>query len=204
MAKGDTVLLTQAEYARHRKALNLSGGTRESVRKAVDRKSISVFGDGLIDPELADIQWARNIRARVSAPNADSPGTDLATQATAVQADAPAAGLPSPAPASQLPSGYNEARARREAADAETAEINLKKLRGEVLITADVARAGFEIGREIRDAMESSINSLAAELAPLPTAEACGEVLRKHNRAMQDLWAKAFREKIGTLPATLS
>ena len=59
MGKADTVLLTQAEYARHRKALGLSGGTRESVRKAVDRKSISTFGDGLIDPELADVQWAR-------------------------------------------------------------------------------------------------------------------------------------------------
>lgn len=201
MAAADTRLLTQAEYARHRKALGLSGGSREAVRKAVDKKTISVFGEkGLIDPELADVQWTRNTRARVS-PQAQAGATpDLLAGAVAVQADAPS----TPAPAAVSPaltSGYTDARARRETADAETAEINLKKLRGEMLVTADVARAGFEIGRELRDAMEASVNSLAAELASISSADACADSLRRHNRALQDLLSKLFREKIGAAAA---
>jgi hypothetical protein len=197
MAKADTVLLTQAEYARHRKALGLSGGSREAVRKAVDKKTISVFGDkGLIDPELADVQWVRNTRARMSPQAQAAAAPDLLAGAVPVQADAPAAAVPAMV-VPPLSSGYTDARARREMADAETSEIQLKKLRGEMLVTADVARAGFEIGRELRDAMEASVNSLASELASISSADVCADSLRRHNRALQDLLAKLFREKIG-------
>lgn len=200
MAKSDPNLLTQAEYARSRKERGLSGGSRESVRKAVDEGRISAFGpDKLVSRELADQQWEKNTRARLS-PQAQGAAAapDLVSQASAAPAPSTApAAPPSPAPA---PDGYTAARARREMADAETAEIELRKLRGQLLVTADVARAGFEIGRDVRDTMESSVNSLAAELAPLMSADACAEVLRRHNRAVQELLTKSFREKIGMLP----
>ena len=201
MGKADPHLLTQAEYARHRKERGLPGGSREAVRRAVDRKTISVFGDkGGIDPELADAQWLRNTRARVS-PQAQAGATpDLLAGAATVQADAPAAAPPAAAPPA-LANGYTDARARREMADAETSEIQLKKLRGEILMTVDVARAGFEVGRDLRDAMESSVNSLAAELAAIGNADACADVLRRHNRALQELLSKCFREKIGAAAA---
>ncbi|EJL77346.1 hypothetical protein PMI15_04668 [Polaromonas sp. CF318] len=202
MAKSDPNLLTQAEYARSRKARGLSGGSRESVRKAVDEKRISVFGpDKLISAELADSQWERNTRSRMS-PQAQAGATpDMLAGASPVQTDAPAAPAPV-APATALPDGYTAARARREMADAETSEIQLKKLRGEILITADVARAGFEVGRDLRDAMESSVNSLAAELASVNNADACADILRRHNRALQELLSKSFREKIGAAAVT--
>lgn len=190
-------LITKTAYARHR------GCDEKAVRKAVAEGRISLI-DGRIDPAVADIQWARNTRARATQATPPGPGVAgdlLDSLQTHAPADSP------PAPAGPAPvivnNGYTAARARREIADAETAEIQLKKLRGDVLITADVARAGFEIGREIRDAMESATNSLAGELAPLATAEACAEVLRRHNRALQDLLSKSFREKIGQLPAAV-
>lgn len=197
MAKSDPNLLTQAEYARSRKARGLSGGSRESVRKAVDEKRISVFGpDKLISPELADSQWERNTRSRMSPHAQAGAAPDLLAGASTVQADAPSTPPPAAAPVA-MTNGYTDARARRELADAETSEINLKKLRGEMLVTADVARAGFEIGRELRDAMEASVNSLASELASISSADACADILRRHNRALQDLLSKCFREKIG-------
>ena len=65
MRQGNTVFVTQAEYARHRRALGLSGGTREAVRKAVKKKCISVC-NGMIDPTVADVEWTQNIRARAT------------------------------------------------------------------------------------------------------------------------------------------
>lgn len=185
-------LISKSAYAR------LRGCDEKAVRKAINEGRISLI-DGKIDPTVADIQWARNTRARASqsTPAAAGASGDLLGALPS-----PALGDAPPAPATPIQSdGYTAARARREIADAETAEIQLRKLRGDVLITADVARAGFEIGREIRDAMESATNSLAGELAPLTSAEACAEVLRRHNRALQDLLSKCFREKIGKLPA---
>lgn len=196
MAKSDPNLLTQAEYARSRKERGLSGGTREAVRKAIDSGKISAFGpDKLVDRDLADKQWERNTRARVSSHSSTgSVPMDLLDEAGRVQADpsAPPGGAP-PAP----DTGYSSARARREMADAEKAEIETAKLRGAMVMREDVDRAGYEIARELRDAMESSVNSLGAELAAISSAEECVAVLRRHNRSIQDLMVRVSREKVG-------
>lgn len=206
MAKSDPNLLTQAEYARSRKSRTLSGGSREAVRKAVDEKRISVFGpDKLIDQQLADAQWERNTRARLS-PQASancealqtsfvSAGGDLSLPPVVETSPVPSAGTSSSKPAA-TETGYAVARARREEAEAEKAEIETAKLRGSLVMREDIERGGFDIGREIRDAMESAVNSLAAELAVLTSADACTQVLRRHNRAVQDILVAAFRERI--------
>lgn len=201
MAKSDPNLLTQAEYARSRKDRGLSGGSREAVRKAVEEKRISVFGpDKLVSGELADQQWEKNTRSRMSPHAQAGAAPDLLASPAPVQADAPSTPPPAAGPPT-APNAYTDARARREIADAETSEIQLRKLRGEMLVTADVARAGFEVGRELRDAMEASVNSLASELASVASADAIADILRRHNRALQELWAKSFREKIGAAAA---
>lgn len=61
---------------------------------------------------------------------------------------------------------------------------------------SDIKRGGFDIARELRDAMDSSVNTLAAELAPLDSADACAQVLRRHNRTIQEMLAKGLREKL--------
>lgn len=194
-------LLTQAAYARHREALGLPGSSREAVRKAVDEGRISTI-DGKIDPVVADIQWAQNTRARFS-PEAVkttavdiAPGQDLVDQASTSTPPAQAAAaspVPSPAPES----GYSAARTRREVAEAEQAEIELRRVRGDLVEREGVDRAGFEIGRDLRDTMDSAVNSLAAELAACGNADKCAEVLRRHNRAVCDVLVKAWREKMG-------
>lgn len=194
MAKSDPNLLTQAEYARSRKDRGLPGGSREAVRKAIDDGDISAFGpDKLIDQELADAQWARNRRARIS-PQAAA-GGDLVDQAATASPQGSSQPASTPVPAAD--SGYTAARARREIAEAEQSEIELRKMRGELVSSEDVGRAGFEIGRDLRDAMESSVNSLAAEVAALGSADACADVLRRHNRALCDVLVRTWREKMG-------
>lgn len=199
MAKSDPNLLTQAEYARSRKDRGLPGGSREAVRKAVDEQRISAFGpDKLIDQQLADSQWARNTRARVGATDgtghvSDAGGDLLSGAGEAAQAPAVPAAPPVAAPA---PDGYTAARVRTEMANAQLAELELARKRAEVRDVADINRGGFDIAREVRDAMDSSVNTLAAELAVLDNADACARVLRQHNRTIQQLLAQRLREKL--------
>lgn len=197
MAKSDPNLLTQAEYARSRKDRGLPGGSREAVRKAVDEQRISAFGpDKLIDQQLADSQWARNTRARVGATDggghvSDATGDLLSGAGDASQPPgAPAASVPAP-------DGYTAARVRTELANAALAELELAKKRGEVRDVADINRGGFDIARELRDAMDSSVNTLASELAVLDNADACAKALRQHNRTIQMMLAQRLREKLG-------
>lgn len=184
---GKVELISQSEYARRR------GVAKSAVAKAVAEGRISLI-DGKVDPHVADIQWERNTRARAGSGQAS--GHVSAPNADLLSGDAPENSPQTPAPAPVPVDGYSAARARREQAEAATAEIQLAKLRGELCTTQDVARGGFEAARELRDALESSVNSLAAELASLPTADACAAVLRRHNRAIQELLAKAMREKM--------
>lgn len=181
----------------------MPGGSREAVRRAVDEQRISAFGpDKLIDLQLADSQWARNTRARVGSTDGSANVSDgaadlLSGSGEAVQAP------PSPSAAAQEPSGYTAARVRTEMANAQLAELELAKKRGEVRDVADINRGGFDIARELRDAMDASVNTLAAELAVLDNADACSKVLRQHNRTIQLMLAQRLREKLGvTVEAT--
>lgn len=212
MAKSDTSMLTQAEYARSRKDRGLPGGSREAVRKAVDENRISAFGpDKLIDQELADLQWARNTRARISA-QATAQGdliTQAATDATTPGAASPQPAAPASTPAATPPSaptadpGYVSLRARREAADAERAEIETAKLRGSMVMREDVDRAMFAIAREARDQLNACSRRIASECATATTAEACEQIIDREHRIVLELLASLYREKVGA-PATSS
>jgi hypothetical protein len=183
--------MTQAQYARHR------GCSKVAVGKAVRAQRISLV-DGLIDPAVGDIQWARNTRARVSAGDAvrvpDS-GPDLLSAAPG------AAGKKNPDLAPAAPDNYTAARARTELANAGLRELELARLRGDVRDVTDIRRGGFDIAREVRNALDSSVNTLAAELAEIQNADACAQVLRRHNRTIQEMLAKGLRDKLNVATA---
>jgi len=191
-------LMTQAEYAVHR------GCSAVAVHKAVKAGRISLIGDK-IDPAVADIQWAANTRARQ--PNVSKPAPaadDLVHQAEtqpAPSAEPPAAAA---VPAAAPESGYGAARARREQAEADLAEMNARKMRGELVAFEHVARAGFEVGRDLRDTMSSAENALAAELAAEANADRCAEILRRHHRVVCEVLVKSWREKLGPVPAGMA
>lgn len=137
-------LMSKAAYARHR------GCDEKAVRKAIAEGRISLI-DGKIDPEVADIQWAKNTRAR-----ADSKRT---AGAAATDAGSPLIdgemGSSSPDSASGTPAspGYADYRAMREKADAEMAvRANLKDA-GLLVERAHVQRGTFDVVRAFRDSV---------------------------------------------------
>lgn len=184
-------LMTKAAYARHR------GCDEKAVRKAIAEKRISTI-DGKIDPEVADIQWAKNTRARVSQGGAGAAGgaqVDLGLEGEGAAVGAPAAGGGENKPVGDP--GYMQFRARREEADAQIAEMNAAKMKGTMLMRADVDRAMFEIGREIRDRLTACARRIASEVAAIPTAEGCEEVVDREHRIVLELLVTSLREKIG-------
>lgn len=203
MAKSDPNLLTQAEYARSRKERGLPGGSREAVRKAVDEGRISAFGpDKLVDQQLADAQWERNTRARMSQSAAPAPAAQAGLPMAPDQAGDFAGEGMAPARPAADPS-YMQFRARREEADAQIAEMNAAKMRGAMLMRDDVDRAMFEIGRELRDRLTACARRVASEVAALGSAEACEAVIDREHRIVLELLVTAFREKVGA-PAKVS
>lgn len=138
-------LISQAEYARRR------GVSRSAVTKAAKAGRITLI-DGRVDPEVADIQWARK--------------TDPHQALRGSGGRVPRAPLtvPGAAPADD---GFSDARARRESALAELAELDLAERRGELVRTDDVQRALVGKVMGLRD----SLDTLADRLSPLLAAE---------------------------------
>jgi hypothetical protein len=163
-------LITQAAYAKHR------GVSEAAVSKAIKAGRISLI-DGKIDAGVADMQWARNSRVRV--------GSGRPPAAT------PAPGLPGPEggadPDLQAGSdGYWNSRSRREAAEAELAEIELAEKNGQVI----AVKAVEAVWAQSLSSMREHLLQVRARLAPLLAAETdpftIDQLLdAEHNQALQ-------------------
>jgi hypothetical protein len=146
VAKSDPNLLTISQYARSRKERGLSGGTKQSVHKAIDEQRISAFGPKkLIDQALADAQWDRNTRARVAtgAPVAGGEAIEARPELPELAAAAAGTAAPSPEPVPQQlhgDPGYLRSRATQAEADARIAQLKAAELEGS-LVRIDQVRA---------------------------------------------------------------
>jgi hypothetical protein len=131
--------MTIIEYAAHRKAVGLSGGTRQAVDKAIASGRISLI-EGRIDPAVADIQWERNTQRRV----------DLHATAPTVQVEASTSSATDAAAADP---SWAESKARTEAAVAQLKEMQVAKMRGELVDRSGVERGSYQTGRQIQKAL---------------------------------------------------
>jgi hypothetical protein len=146
-------LMTQSEYARHR------GCTDAAVLKAIRSERITTVqkdGKTLIDPDVADIQWARNTRPRSAPPSVrvlEAPS-------------APAAALSSDdrTPIEAELYDIQAARAKREHHEANIAAMKEARQAGDLVEAKAVARATTEIGSAFAEAAQQLIQ-LAKELA---------------------------------------
>lgn len=146
-------LLSIREYADHRKARGMAGGTRQGVERAIAAKRILLI-DGKIDPDVADIQWEKNTRRRVDM-HARSAAAEPA-QSDVVAADR--SGDPS----------WAASKARTEAAVAELKELQLARQKGELVDRAGVERAAYQTGRQLQKALIDVFPArVAVELASL-------------------------------------
>lgn len=169
---GKVTLMTQAEYARHR------GCSAVSVHKAVKAGRITTI-DEKIDPAVADIQWAKNTRARAGAQPPGSP---------AGRADDHHDSDDAGGDSSDRMADYWEARSRREAAEAAIAEMKEAEMRG-TLIRADAVRAAWASQlTAVRDALLQIPSRLAPVLAAESEMERVNELLEAELRqALQQL-----------------
>ncbi|MBD9407148.1 hypothetical protein IB236_17520 [Acidovorax sp. ACV02] len=142
-------LITIAAYARHRDC------DEKAVRKAIEEGRITAIqqpnGRKLIDPEVADIQWAKNTRARADskrtagtvASNAGSPLLDGET---------PPGGPDSAQGAASTP-GYADYRTLREKSDYERVERENRREAGLLVERSLVERGIFDAVRAFRDSV---------------------------------------------------
>jgi hypothetical protein len=172
-------LVTVSEYARHR------GCDEKAVRKAIEADRITTVerdGKRLIDPEVADIQWERNTRARVR-PNAPP---------------APPAAESPPAASSPPPAGpdYNVEKALEAKADRELKQIAAARAAGRVLDRERAERAAFESFRELRDATFSACKSQARRVQGLVELREIELALEEELRAAYAGWEDRMRARL--------
>jgi hypothetical protein len=174
-------LTTIAEWAK------LVGIARQSAYDAVTRCEIPVT-EGKVDPEYATHLYRRNTRQRANGNRPDP----LANGAQPV----PPAGAGGVESTTKVP-GYDTSRARREAAEAAKAELQLAELAGKFLLRSEVDSAVFEIARALRDGLMNCARRIAADVAVLSTADECEAVIEREHRLLLESMAHTFGEKLG-------
>lgn len=138
----------QAEYAKHRRALKLRGETEAAVSQALatGRIKAAVRPDGLIDFAEADRLWAASRVPRVEfAPADEDPESGAEKKADA--------GVE-----------FLKAKARRETAEADMAELKAAKARGELVDVGEARKVYHAIGRMFSQARENVPLQLAPKL----------------------------------------
>jgi len=164
------------EYARHRKASGLAGGTLTAVQGAIKsgRLSRSLTPDRkqIANVAAADAEWSATTHADrrpLTGPTAATPAPKPTADSSAARtgpADTPIAaagaiGAPPP--------DLMESRARREAAEAALAEIELAKERAELIQAKDVERRLVDVFTNCKTKL-LGIPSGALQLDPTFTA----------------------------------
>jgi len=180
MAK--VTLMTQAQYAEHR------GVSRVAVHKAIKDQRISTI-DGKIDPAVADIQWAANSRARApSSPAAAASAGSRPSGGSRPAASAPDPGAPLNGDLLENPDDYWVSRGRREAAEAEMAELKLAEQRGQLI----QVKAVESVWSNALAGMREHLLQIRSRLGPLLANESdtfkVEQMLEaEHNAALQML-----------------
>lgn len=188
-------LMGLREYSRYREANTLPGGTLRAVQKAIETGRITTIADEKgrvkIDPEVADIQWGRNTDPEQSArANA---GREPALPGTGVDPGAATGGS-----GQGQNSLYWDARTRREQAEAEKAEIQLKEMSGELVEREAVRRAAYEAGRLLRDMLLTLPGTLAQDLAAIVAPQEIEVRLRDELRKVLDQVARVTETSLDT------
>lgn len=164
--------------------------SRQAVHDLVKRGILSKDKDGLIDAEMAKIALANRVR-----PSSKT--------AAALAAPPPSATAQAPTPSAAATDGtdnaatsYHVAKTLRETAEARMAQIKLAQLKGQLLPLEKAQKAAFEIGRQVRDALNAATRRIAPELATAATVTDCEEILRREHAALLQNLSTALAKQI--------
>jgi len=187
-------------YARHRKADGRPGGSHTAVRKAIATGRITAESDGSLNFAKCDRAWGRN-----SAPAKPEQKPDA-------KAAAKSKGKPKREPAETVDvvdgESYSDARARREKAEADLAELKYRKESREVLSAIDVKKTFYAIGRMHASARESLPTNLGPKLVgktdPIEIEEMVRTALREADSRVADEIEKRHWEVVGDGDGSIS
>lgn len=144
-------------YAAHRKAQGLRGASHVAVLKAINTGRLTepavrkINGRWLIDPPLADAQWAANTDTSAAAPAVPLPGPADTRQPH------PTGGGPSMA----------EAKRARAVYQAERERLAVMREKGELLLTDAVKAEASRLARQVRDLLLMIPARCAAQAAAM-------------------------------------
>lgn len=174
-------LTTIAEWA------TSMGISRQSGYDAIKRCEIPVT-DGKVDADYATFLYQQRTRQRTNGNRPDSlaDGAQPGSQA----------GAGGPEVKGKIP-GYDTSRARREAAEAAKAEIELDEMAGKFLLKSDVENCVFEVSRALRDGLTNCARRIAAEVAACTTTDACELVIDREHNALLESMSQALQSELG-------
>lgn len=163
------------------------GISRQQGYAAIERCGIPV-SDGQVDTEYATMLYHRHTRARANGKgtNASPPGENSAFPA--------AQGGEIPAGAT---AGYDVSRAKREAAEAEMAQLKLGELAGRLLVKDEIDAALFEVARALRDGLTNCARRIAGDVAGVSDAGACEEIIDREHRVLLETMSKDLASSVG-------
>lgn len=144
------------------------GISKQAGYQAVKRCGIPVV-DGGVDPEIATVLYRRGTQPRARR-SADQPLPPTPSVSSAPER--PVVGLIS----------YDEARRRREVAEAQIAELKEAELRGELVRKAAVERETASRLVSLRESLEVLADRLSALVAAESDPAACRRMLRDEHR----------------------
>jgi len=168
-------LLTKSEYARHRHAAGLPGGTPAAVSLAIKAGRLTLIDGRWIDPIAADREWAEKTRPRI---DFNAPGNALRQEepdgeqdhGKFIQAQAAESVESSDVESAFEPRGskFWEAATREKLANATIREFEAAIKSRALIDRESYERAAFTTGRMLRDAMIQTFPAkYAARLAPI-------------------------------------
>ena len=87
---------------------------------------------------------------------------------------------------------HDQARTRREIAEANLAELREGELSRELVRKADVDRASYEAARALRDGLANCSKRLGATVAVMTTPEECAAAIEREHRTLLQTWSRTM------------
>lgn len=169
--------MTQAAYARHRKARRLPGATREAVRKAVAEHRIDLLPNRRIDPGAADRAWAQRSIPKDVLPDTGPQSSEEQLHLTSE-------------------------RAQRERVRRNLDELRFMQATGKMVLAAPILSAATEAARKVLDRMRALAARLGPTVAPISDPVECTEIIDAELRLVCAHLTKPMELLAPGLPAT--
>lgn len=144
------------------------GISKQAGYLAVKRCGIDVV-DGRVDPDIATVLYRRGTQPRARRARPEDPGAAIEA---AQSPQAPVAGKIS----------YDEARRRREVAEAQISELREAELRGELVRKAVIERETASRLVALRESLEVLADRISALVAAESDPTACRRIIRDEHR----------------------